>query len=63
MSRLIAGAILLALSLTPLRADDKSSEKSGRADRLQVIQDEYRMALEKFREGIQSGTIKPNAGR
>jgi thiol-disulfide isomerase/thioredoxin len=61
MSRLIAGAVLLALFLSPLRADDKAAEKPGRAERLKKIQDEFQKARNDLGKAIRDGTVKPNA--
>src|SRR5262245_11279759 len=61
MARLIAGAVLLALFLSPLRADDKAVEKPGRAERLKKIQDEFQKARDDLGKAIREGTIKPNA--
>jgi thiol-disulfide isomerase/thioredoxin len=61
MSRLIAGTVLLSLSLAPLPADDKPAAKSGRAERLKAIQDEFTKARDDMGKAIRAGTLKPNA--
>src|SRR5690242_9574393 len=61
MPWLVTCTALLALFLARSPADDRPSEKPGRADRLKAIRDDYGKARDDFGKAIRAGTIKPNA--
>lgn len=61
MVRFIASVVLTVLFGIPLPADETPIGKSGRAELLKAIREDYEKARDNFGKATRAGTIKPNA--